>query len=101
MLPLLYNFAYTILHNFYIFSLEGGYSQELWHQARTIEAKLALLLRISHKYGTSGAQVLFSMDILQHCASCRAMDIFVGIRYVLVHATLFFFLMVNHLIHAN
>lgn len=55
---------------------EGGYSRELLQQARTLEAKLALLLRISHKYGTSGAQVLFSMDILQHCASCRAMDIF-------------------------
>ncbi|XP_040371230.1 nuclear pore complex protein NUP205 [Rosa chinensis] len=55
---------------------EGGYSRELMQQARTLEAKLAVLLRISHTYGTIGAQVLFSMDILQHCASCRAMSIF-------------------------
>ncbi|PRQ52154.1 putative nucleoporin Nup186/Nup192/Nup205 [Rosa chinensis] len=55
---------------------QGGYSRELMQQARTLEAKLAVLLRISHTYGTIGAQVLFSMDILQHCASCRAMSIF-------------------------
>ncbi|XP_024980449.1 nuclear pore complex protein NUP205 isoform X1 [Cynara cardunculus var. scolymus] len=35
-----------------------------------LEAELALLLRISHKYGKSGAQILFSMGAFEHIASC-------------------------------
>ncbi|KAI3802991.1 hypothetical protein L1987_31138 [Smallanthus sonchifolius] len=34
------------------------------------EAQLALLLRISHKYGKSGAQILFSMGAFEHISSC-------------------------------
>nr|GMD81996.1 nuclear pore complex protein NUP205 [Ipomoea batatas] len=41
----------------------------------TLEAELALLLRISYKYRKSGAQVLFSMDALEHISSCKALKI--------------------------
>ncbi|KAI5584822.1 hypothetical protein POPTR_006G119600v4 [Populus trichocarpa] len=44
-------------------------------RASTLEAELALLLRISYKYGKSGAQVLFSMGALEHLASCRAVSL--------------------------
>ncbi|XP_020537054.1 nuclear pore complex protein NUP205 isoform X2 [Jatropha curcas] len=49
-----------------------GHSLDSLQRACTVEAELALLLRISHKYGKSGAQVLFSMGALEHLASCRA-----------------------------
>lgn len=39
-----------------------------------LEGELALLLRISHKYGKSGAQVIFSMGALEHLSSCRALN---------------------------
>lgn len=45
---------------------------ESQQRACTLEAEFALLLRISHKYGKSGGQVLFSMGALEHIASCRA-----------------------------
>lgn len=53
-------------------------------RAQTLEAELALLLRIGHKYGKSGAQVIFSMGALEHIASCRAVNFFVSIDYVLL-----------------
>ncbi|KAL2936604.1 hypothetical protein RDABS01_019327 [Bienertia sinuspersici] len=39
----------------------------------TLEAELALMLRVSHKYGKAGAQVLSSMGTLEHLASCKAL----------------------------
>ncbi|OVA00429.1 Nucleoporin Nup186/Nup192/Nup205 [Macleaya cordata] len=52
-------------------------SQDGWHslgslqRGYTLEAELALLLRISHNYGKPGAQVLFSMGAIEHLASCK------------------------------
>jgi len=59
-------------------------------RACTFEAELALLLRISHKYGKSGAQILFSMGILEHLASGRAINLQVR-EFFLVNATSTFF----------
>ncbi|MBA0547915.1 hypothetical protein Golob_019046 [Gossypium lobatum] len=56
-------------------SADGGHSLDSMQRACTLEAELALLLRISHKYGKSGAQVLFSMGALEHIASCRAVNL--------------------------
>ncbi|XP_059431872.1 nuclear pore complex protein NUP205 isoform X3 [Corylus avellana] len=53
---------------------DGGHSLVSLQRACTLEAELALLLRISHKYGKSGAQVLYSMGTLEHIASCRAVN---------------------------
>lgn len=54
---------------------DGGHSLDSLQWASTLEAELALLLRISYKYGKSGAQVLFSMGALEHLASCRAVSL--------------------------
>ncbi|KAG8654366.1 nuclear pore complex protein NUP205 isoform X3 [Manihot esculenta] len=51
------------------------HSLDSLQRACTVEAELALLLRISHKYGKSGVQVLFSMGALEHIASCRAVNL--------------------------
>jgi len=51
---------------------DGGLSLDSLQRACTFEAELAVLLRISHKYGKSGAQVLFTMGILEHLSSGRA-----------------------------
>ncbi|KAK7342223.1 hypothetical protein VNO80_25167 [Phaseolus coccineus] len=51
-------------------------------RACTFEVELALLLRISHKYGKSGAQVLFSMGILDNLSSGRAMNLQGSLRWV-------------------
>ena len=48
---------------------------EVLQRACTLEAELALMLRISHKYGKAGAQVLSSMGILEHLATCKALHI--------------------------
>ncbi|GLT26191.1 hypothetical protein SLA2020_012740 [Shorea laevis] len=61
---------------------EGGHSLDSLQRAYTLEAELALLLRISHKYGKSGAQVLFSMGALEHLSSCRATHLQGGLRRV-------------------
>lgn len=50
-------------------------------RACTFEAELAVLLRISHKYGKSGAQVLFTMGILEHLSSGRATNSQGGLRW--------------------
>ncbi|MED6124108.1 hypothetical protein PIB30_056009 [Stylosanthes scabra] len=63
-------------------SQDGGLSLDSLQRACTFEAELALLLRISHKYGKSGAQVLFSMGLLQHLASGRAINLQGGVRWV-------------------
>ncbi|XP_035542991.1 nuclear pore complex protein NUP205 isoform X2 [Juglans regia] len=60
----------------------GGHSLESLQRACTLEAELALLLRISHKYGKSGAQVLYSMGALEHLASCRAIKFQGSLRRV-------------------
>ncbi|XP_048227687.1 nuclear pore complex protein NUP205 isoform X2 [Ricinus communis] len=57
-----------------------GHSLNSLQRACTVEAELALLLRISHKYGKSGAQVLFSMGALEHITSCRAVNLQVSKR---------------------
>ncbi|KAF7814524.1 nuclear pore complex protein NUP205 [Senna tora] len=54
---------------------DGGHSLDALQRACTFEAELALLLRISHKYGKSGAQVLFSMGILEYLALGRAINL--------------------------
>ncbi|XP_010533163.1 PREDICTED: nuclear pore complex protein NUP205 [Tarenaya hassleriana] len=53
---------------------DGMHSLLSLQRACTLEAELALLLRLSHKYGKSGAQVLFSMGALEHIASCKAIS---------------------------
>ncbi|XWS17148.1 hypothetical protein CRYUN_Cryun33cG0043500 [Craigia yunnanensis] len=65
------------------FSCQGaGHSLDSLQRACTLEAELALLLRISHKYGKSGAQVLFSMGALEHIASCKAVNLQGSLRRV-------------------
>ncbi|CAI0542934.1 unnamed protein product [Linum tenue] len=54
---------------------DGGHSLDSLQRACTLEAELALLLRISHKYGKTGSQVLFSMGALEHIASCRTVTL--------------------------
>ncbi|XP_050365168.1 nuclear pore complex protein NUP205 isoform X2 [Argentina anserina] len=61
---------------------DGAHSRESMQRAQTLEAELALLLRISHKYGKSGAQVIFSMGALEHVASCKAVNFFGSLRWV-------------------
>lgn len=61
---------------------DGKRSLDTLQRACTLEAELALLLRISHNYGKSGAQVLFSMGALEHIASCRAMGLQGSLRRV-------------------
>ncbi|KAK7373104.1 hypothetical protein VNO80_06501 [Phaseolus coccineus] len=53
-----------------------------FERACTFEVELALLVRISHKYGKSGAQVLFSMGILDNLSSGRAMNLQGSLRWV-------------------
>ncbi|KAL3535856.1 hypothetical protein ACH5RR_004317 [Cinchona calisaya] len=53
---------------------DGRLSLESMQRIYTLEGELALLLRISHKYGKSGAQVLFSMGALEHLSSCRTLN---------------------------
>ncbi|KAI5665252.1 hypothetical protein M9H77_24575 [Catharanthus roseus] len=55
--------------------VDGRLSLESAQRFYKLEAELALLLRISHKYGKSGAQVLFSMGALEHIGSCRALHV--------------------------
>ncbi|XP_031097713.1 nuclear pore complex protein NUP205 isoform X1 [Ipomoea triloba] len=55
------------------FSYQDGFPLESMQRVCTLEAELALLLRISYKYRKSGAQVLFSMDALEHISSCKAL----------------------------
>ncbi|XP_058074466.1 nuclear pore complex protein NUP205 [Magnolia sinica] len=50
---------------------DGWHSLNSLQRLYTLEAELALLLRISHCYGKLGAQVLFSMGALEHLASWR------------------------------
>ncbi|XP_019417068.1 PREDICTED: nuclear pore complex protein NUP205-like isoform X6 [Lupinus angustifolius] len=61
---------------------DGGLSLDSLQRACTFEAELALLLRISHKYEKSGAQVLFSMGILEHLSSGRIISSQGGLRRV-------------------
>ncbi|KAE8687445.1 NUP205 protein [Hibiscus syriacus] len=63
-------------------SADGGHSLESLQRTCTLEAELALLLRICHKYGKSGPQVLFSMGALEHIASCRAINLQRSLRRV-------------------
>ncbi|EPS70536.1 hypothetical protein M569_04224, partial [Genlisea aurea] len=52
---------------------DGGHSITTMQHLCTLEAELSLLLRISHKYGKSGLQVLISMGSLQHISACKAL----------------------------
>ncbi|PON88994.1 Nucleoporin [Trema orientale] len=61
---------------------DGGHFLDSLQRACTLEAELALILRISHKYGKSGAQVLFSMGALEHIASCKAVNFLGSLRRV-------------------
>ncbi|KAL6555058.1 hypothetical protein OROGR_006316 [Orobanche gracilis] len=51
----------------------GGFSLDSMQRLCTLEAELSLLLRISHKYGKSGSQLLFSTGFVQHIALSRAL----------------------------
>ncbi|GLJ05177.1 hypothetical protein SUGI_0012850 [Cryptomeria japonica] len=42
----------------------------------TLEAELALLLRVGYGYKKRGAQILFAMGILERLSSCRAVDVY-------------------------
>ncbi|KAH7657158.1 nuclear pore complex protein Nup205 protein [Dioscorea alata] len=53
---------------------DGWCSIQSFQRLSTLEAELGLMLRISHKYGKVGAQILLSMGVLEHLASCRAVD---------------------------
>ncbi|MQL73492.1 hypothetical protein Taro_005836 [Colocasia esculenta] len=54
---------------------DGWHSVDSLQRICTLEAKLALLLRISHKYKKYGGQILISMGVLEHLKSCRVLDI--------------------------
>ncbi|KAK7304174.1 hypothetical protein RJT34_15273 [Clitoria ternatea] len=72
--------CFTAISN--VSNQDGSLSLDSLQRACTFEAELAVLLRISHKYGKSGAQVLFSMGILEHLASGRAINLQGGLRWV-------------------
>ncbi|XP_027329370.1 nuclear pore complex protein NUP205 [Abrus precatorius] len=72
--------CFTAISN--VSNQDGSLSLDSLQRACAFEAELAVLLRISHKYGKSGAQVLFSMGILEHLASGRAVSIQGGLRWV-------------------
>ncbi|CAI8589519.1 unnamed protein product [Vicia faba] len=61
---------------------DGGLSLDSLQRACTFEAELAVLLRISHRYGKSGAQVLFTMGILEHLSSGRSTNSQGRLRWV-------------------
>ncbi|KAK8962834.1 hypothetical protein KSP40_PGU009570 [Platanthera guangdongensis] len=54
---------------------DGRSSLETLQHLCTLEAQLALLLRISHRYNKHGAQILLSTAALEHLKSCRVMDL--------------------------
>lgn len=67
---------------------EGGHSIDPLQKLYTLEAVLALLLRISHHYGKSGAQVLFTMGAMEHISSCKAINLQLKVfLYLYSHAT--------------
>ncbi|KAG4390082.1 hypothetical protein GLYMA_06G222100v4 [Glycine max] len=72
--------CFTAISN--VCNQDGSLSLDSLQRACTFEAELALLLRISHKYGKSGAQILFSMGILEHLASGRAINLQGSLRWV-------------------
>ncbi|XP_020593460.1 nuclear pore complex protein NUP205-like [Phalaenopsis equestris] len=57
------------------FCKDGQYSLEALQHFCTLEAQLAFLLRISHKYDRHGAKFLLSTDALEHLGSCRVMNL--------------------------
>lgn len=61
---------------------ETAHSFDLSQRACTLEAELAFLLRISYKYGKSGAKVLLSMGVLEHISSCKAINLKGSLRNV-------------------
>ncbi|KAF3668339.1 Nuclear pore complex protein [Capsicum annuum] len=67
-------FLRSCLMNINNFSQDGGSSLESMQRVCTLEAEIALLLRISHKYGKSGAQVLFSMGAYESISACKALN---------------------------
>ncbi|KAL3643098.1 hypothetical protein CASFOL_013913 [Castilleja foliolosa] len=69
-------FLRTCFMNISNFSYQdGGFSLDSMQRLCTLEAELSLMLRISHKYGKSGSQLLFSMGSLQHIALCKALHL--------------------------
>ncbi|KAL5146992.1 Nuclear pore complex protein NUP205 [Glycine soja] len=72
--------CFTAISN--VCNQDGSLSLDSLQRACTFEAELALLLRISHKYGKSGAQILFSIGILEHLASGRAINLQGSLRWV-------------------
>ncbi|KAJ4808768.1 nuclear pore complex protein (DUF3414) [Rhynchospora pubera] len=64
-------------------SKEASISFESSQRLCTMEAELSLLLRICHKYGKHGAQILQSMSALDHLSSCALVSLHnVGISWM-------------------
>ncbi|CAN4094284.1 unnamed protein product [Withania somnifera] len=82
-------FLRSCLVNINNFSQDGGLSLESMQRVCTLEAELALLLRISHKYGKSGAQVLFSMGAYEHISACKALNMHLKVYYSSLHVIWF------------
>ncbi|KAL0915304.1 hypothetical protein M5K25_015711 [Dendrobium thyrsiflorum] len=57
------------------FCKDSRRSLEALQRFCTLEAQLAFLLRISHKYNRHGAKILLSTGALEHLGSCRAMNL--------------------------
>ncbi|KAI3814618.1 hypothetical protein L1987_14258 [Smallanthus sonchifolius] len=53
---------------------DNMHSKDPLQRLCALEAELALLLRITHKYGKSGAQILFSMGAFEHISSCMTQN---------------------------
>ncbi|KAH7671479.1 hypothetical protein IHE45_10G095900 [Dioscorea alata] len=54
---------------------DGWCSVQSFQRLNTLQAELGLMLRISHKCGKVGAQILLSMVVLEHLALSRAVDL--------------------------
>ncbi|KAL4195214.1 hypothetical protein AMTRI_Chr05g72240 [Amborella trichopoda] len=69
---------------------ENLLSVDYSHRSHTLEAKLALLLRVGHNYKKQGSQVLLSMGILEHLTSCKALNMQVKVRNKIVREVIDF-----------
>lgn len=58
---------------------DSKHSLESLQRLYTRESEMALLLRISHHYGKSGAQVLYSMGVLEHLTTCKIYGLYVKV----------------------
>ena len=54
----------------------------------TLEAELSLLLRVGHQSKKQGARTLFSMGVLQHLTSCKAIDVQLSVCFNTIYVNL-------------